>query len=427
MTQIDKNRLSRTWRRLAPALTRGLLEVLAALMLFLSGPVFAQRAQKESSKQSQPEKPPPASLAQIVPISVESLLHLSERNNLQIAQSRARAREAEIEREMAVRNWLSLIPGSPGYYRKLQAESKALRGQAELSRIISETKLDAAGTYFDLLAALTGLGIAREQEKILESLLADAQKLAATEGAARVEVVRIESELAGRRQSAAKLQSQSAAAAAKLKFLLAINPQEQIQPADRRLMAIEIVNANRPIGELVEQALQQGPGIHEMEALASVVDKKHQSKEYPQFDDFDEETCPAWEIADFLNLKVGSNAIELFTQRQKRQLLHSKGDQARLAYQEVRSRLILGVEEARQAILGGREQMHQGEEQIVKARRAYELSNERLKLLVPGSSYSEVLLSLQSLGLSQVNYLNAIREHNKAQVRLAILLGQLSS
>ena len=37
-----------------------------------------------------------------------------------------------------------------------------------------------------------------------------------------------------------------------------------------------------------------------------------------------------------------------------------------------------------------------------------------------GSSLSEVLLNLQALGGAQLNYLNAIRDYNKAQLRLLI-------
>jgi outer membrane protein TolC len=421
MTQFDKKNPGASHRRVARVFS--LTKIIPALIIFLGQNASAQQNLKENPKQSLGEKSVTAPRTEVVPIFLDSVLRLSERQNLQVAQAHARVREAGIELDIAARHWLSKVPGSPTYYRKLEAEGKLLRTQAELSRFIYETKVDAAGTYIDLLAALTGLAIAREQEKILEPLLADAHKLAVTEGAARTEVVRIESELAGRRETASRLQTLSAAAAAKLKFLLSTNPQSELQPADRHLIAFDLVKVNRPPQEFLAQALQQGPGIQEMESLVALVDKKHSDEDGHPVDDLTCDLPGAWGIQGILNLKVVSNATEVFTQRQKRQLLQSKGEQARLAYQEVRGRLILGVDEARQTILGSVEQMRQGQEQIVKARRAYELSNERLKLLVPGSSYSEVLLSLQSLALAQANYLNAIREHNKAQVRLVLLLG----
>jgi outer membrane protein TolC len=89
----------------------------------------------------------------------------------------------------------------------------------------------------------------------------------------------------------------------------------------------------------------------------------------------------------------------------------------------LQGKLTLGVQEARETIAGGTEQIRQAQEHIDKARRAYELSNDRLNLRVPGSTHSEVLLSLQGLGLAQANYLNVLREYNKAQVRLMVLLG----
>ena len=354
---------------------------------------------------------------EVISVDLKIVLNLTEQQNPRIVQAQAKVREAKIENDVARKKCLSDVAFSPSFYRRLEAESKVWLQQAELSKVTSEQLVDAGGTYFDLLAALTGAAMARDQATILEALLADAQKLAKTEGSARVEVARIEAELAGRRQAEAKLEGEAAAATAKLKYLCGLNPTVVIQPRDARLKAIDLANADASVAELTAQALIQGPGIREMagllDLLQSAADRAHIST-----------LCEGDSIEDDAGFKIGSSLSELFTQRQKRRLLLAKLEEARLANQELQAKLALGVEEARQTILAGREQMRQGEEQVVKARRAYELSHERLKLTVPGSSYSEVLFSLQSLGLAQTNYLNAIREHNKAQVRLFMLLGR---
>ncbi len=97
--------------------------------------------------------------------------------------------------------------------------------------------------------------------------------------------------------------------------------------------------------------------------------------------------------------------------------------QLHLTYEELRRKLAVGVEQAHGAILAGRTAIHLSEEQIRHARRAQELSKERLDNNIPGSSSSEVLLSLQSLGQAQLNYLRSVREYDKDQLRLMILLG----
>jgi hypothetical protein len=43
--------------------------------------------------------------------------------------------------------------------------------------------------------------------------------------------------------------------------------------------------------------------------------------------------------------------------------------------------------------------------------------------MIPGATATEELLTLQSLALAQLGHLNAVRDHNKAQIRLMLLVG----
>ena len=63
------------------------------------------------------------------------------------------------------------------------------------------------------------------------------------------------------------------------------------------------------------------------------------------------------------------------------------------------------------------------QQQIDYAKKAYDLSNERLKENQRGSSASEVLLSMQSVSMAQLNYVTALRSYDRAQLRLLLLLG----
>ena len=63
-----------------------------------------------------------------------------------------------------------------------------------------------------------------------------------------------------------------------------------------------------------------------------------------------------------------------------------------------------------------------GEQQISQARETHRLSEERLKN-IPGTQAGEVLLALQGTGVAQLNYLSAVRDYDKAQLRLMLLLG----
>ena len=57
------------------------------------------------------------------------------------------------------------------------------------------------------------------------------------------------------------------------------------------------------------------------------------------------------------------------------------------------------------------------QQQIDYAKKAYDLSNERLKENQRGSSASEVLLSMQSVSMAQLNYVTALRSYDRAQLR----------
>jgi hypothetical protein len=52
-----------------------------------------------------------------------------------------------------------------------------------------------------------------------------------------------------------------------------------------------------------------------------------------------------------------------------------------------------------------------------------DLSEKRLQENVAGASTTEVLQSLRGLEVAHINYLQAIAAHNKAQIRLMLLLG----
>jgi outer membrane protein TolC len=119
------------------------------------------------------------------------------------------------------------------------------------------------------------------------------------------------------------------------------------------------------------------------------------------------------------------NLNEFAMSKLKRHQADANIQQAHLSYQDLRAKLTLGVQEARDAINGGGEQVHLAQKHITYAEESYKLSDERLKQNVKGRSASEVLLALRSLGGARLEYLQAVRDHNKAQLRLFVLVGAM--
>jgi outer membrane protein TolC len=417
---------------------------------------------------------PHSDVPKFLPISLDTVFRLAQDQNGQINIAREKLQEAFANKDLADKRWLPdlwtgvtfyrheggiqnedgrLLHSSYGAlfagvelrgrfdvrdaaYQKIEAERKIWQQRGELSRLTSENLLDAANTYVDLLAARQGEAFASELKKKLRDLHANAAKLAGTEEGARVEVVRIQAESDAQEQIARKLREGANAAAAKLIYLLGLDPTSELVPVDRQLLPFVLVDASTPIGVLVDQALVNGPGIREMEGLLAMIEearaKAHgPGRLLPVFEvNVAEGAFGAgpgshsnWDNRLDLLLQARWNLTEFATARERQRLVQSKQNQAQLSYQDLRAKLHLGVQEAREASLSAAEQIQFGQGAVKNAAEAYELSKKRLELAVKGYSHSEVLMAIRALGAAQLGYLYAIRDHDKAQIRLLVLTG----
>jgi outer membrane protein TolC len=113
----------------------------------------------------------------------------------------------------------------------------------------------------------------------------------------------------------------------------------------------------------------------------------------------------------------------LLTAKDQQRVARSKLRQVHLTINELKAKLSAGVQEARDASLAGKEQVRLANDQVQHAGEAYRLSNLRYKEKVPGSSPSEVVQAIISLGSAEANYLMAVNVYDKAQLRLMLLLG----
>jgi outer membrane protein TolC len=101
----------------------------------------------------------------------------------------------------------------------------------------------------------------------------------------------------------------------------------------------------------------------------------------------------------------------------------SKLQQTNLTIDDTRGRLTLGVREAYDAILSGREQVGYLTVGVRHARETYRLANLRLTEGVMGASQAEVALSIRGIEAAEFNRLGALSALDKAQVRLLLLVG----
>lgn len=418
--------------------------------------------------------PADATTPNVVPVGLDTVFRLAEDRNGQIQLARLRLGEAEAGQELARKAWLPQVQLGTTYFRhegaipdfygnlikssygtmfagldlrgrldprdvafqRVDAERKVWQQRGELSKLTNENLLDAASTYIDLLTARASAGLAAEIDRQLVALRDQANTLAKLDPGMRVEVERVEAELRSHRLVMRKLQEGNDAAAAKLTYLLGVDPGCVLMPIESHLLPLDLVDAHQPAPVLIERALTQGPGVRELEGLLRLIEQTRAAAEGPG------RFMPAFEVcmnegafgtgpdagmtwANQMNLalSVRWNLTDALTARERKRQADLQAAQVHTSYHDLRGRLTLGVTEARAAILSGQDQIQLAQEQVRYAEKAYELSASRLTESIKGRSPSEVLLAIRSLGGARLQLIQTLRDLDKAEIRLLLLVG----
>ncbi len=428
-----------------------------------------------------PEAPPAQLLPpqepgkpKIIPVGLDTVFRLADDRNGQIQIARLRLGEAEVGQELARKAWLPQLNvgttyfrhegGLPDFYgnlvnsswgamfagldlrgridpreiafQRIDAERKVWQQRGELSKLTNEKLLDAASTYIDLLTVRASAGLAATIDKQLVALEKQAGTLAKLDPGMRIEVDRVEAELRAHRMVVRKLKESDEAATAKLTYLLGVEPECVLMPIESHMVPLDLIDAQQPAQALIDRAVTQGPGVREMEGLLRLIDQTCAAAEgpgrfMPAFDLFMNEgafgTGPnasmSW--ANQMNLVLAArwNLTEVLTARERKHQADLQAAQVHLSYHDLRGKLALGVTEARAAILSGQDQIQLAQEQVRYAEKAYERSASRLKENIKGRSPSEVLLAVRALGGARLQLIQALRDLNKAEIRLLLLVG----
>ena len=409
-----------------------------------------------------------------VPITLDVVFRLAEQQNPRIGLAREKLHESLLAQEQKARVWLPNVYAGASYFRHeggiqdfngnlvhssygslspglsvqgeldlrestfqgIEAQRRVLQDQVSRCQIDNEVLLDAALTYVDLLTARRGEAIALELESREQKLLERAETIAKTERGAAGFVEGVKATLSGRRQLLSQLRQQGKASSAKLVYLLGLPPQTVLVPVDPILAPIELVDVSAGPDRLVAQAMTQGPCIHELQNILGVIQLGIEKS------DSIHNLLPSLQIAAYeggfgagpggnlawanrLDVNVGFrwNLTQLCQSDYLRATARSKQTQALLSYDDLRGKLAAGVLEANEAILAGREQIGYSTSQIQHAGENYSSSDRKLDAGLQNASPGEVLLSIRALEQAHFNHLSVIAGHNKAQIRLLLLLG----
>jgi outer membrane protein TolC len=409
-----------------------------------------------------------------VPITLDAVLRIAEQTNAKIGGAREKLRESQMNAEQAQSCWMPNVYAGAGYYRheggiqdfngrlihssygafmpglqlktewdvrettfkQLDAERKIWQQKAELSQVNSEVLLEAATTYVDLLTARRAEELFRQLERYERKVLGRAEIIAKTESAADALIAGLRSSLSAREYQAAQMRQQGDAASAKLVYLLGLPPLTRLVPVDPVLVPVELLDTTPAKEVLVERALTSGPGVQELTGLMNTI-QLGLDKSYSRQNLLPTVEVCVWEgmiaagpglstsVDNRLDvcLHVKWNLTELMQAEDKRAIARSKLEQTRWTLQDVKNRLASTVQEAQNAVHASREMIGLSTAQIQQASRQYELSDKRVEDGTKGASPADVVTAIRALELAHFNYVQATRDHNKAQARLLVLVG----
>jgi outer membrane protein TolC len=439
----------------------------------LAPPVIARAAPPEVVEPARA----PAPVKQL-PIGLDTVLRLAEQQNGQIALAREKVQESYANQDLARTAWLPAVNVGTAYYRheggiqnedgrlttsstgamlagvevagrldpreavfaQVDAERKVWQQKGELSRVTSETLLEAATTYIDLLSARTAEAIVRGTLKDQQEMLEQARGVLKAEPGTQFLVEGFEAEVLSLRQMMIKLRQQGDGAATKLAYLLGIGTGVELLPVDIKLIPIELIDPATSVEQLVGRALTNGPAVRELERLLAVVEAAREKAKGPG------RLMPMvevralegafgagpgarldWDNRFDLGLQARWNLTDLCRAGDQKRVADSRIQQLHLAFEDVRAKLAAGVREAQDASRSGREEIELAGEAVRHARQGYQLSNRRLKDNVPGSTTIEVVGYIRGLQSAYLNYLSVVSAYNKAQLRLLVLTGAVGS
>jgi outer membrane protein TolC len=416
-----------------------------------------------------------------LPISLDMVLRMACDQNTQIGLAREKLTEAGAEKDVADLAWLpsvyvgaeywrhdggivnedgtlthssfNTLYGAAGVhvsldakeaaYQKVNASRQIWQRKGELSKITSETLLEAATTYIDLLLARTSEAIAQELEEHEARLLAYARKLLAEkEPWSELLVNALEAESKGHKAAVTKIHQQGDAAGLKLALLIGLDPNMRLMPIDDRLAPFALADTTSPVEDLVSRALADGPGVRELQGLLEVVQAGIEKAKGPGM------------LMPIVELRVTEggfgagpgddmrwfNRMDAFVQFRwnltdlckgslQQRVADSKLQQLYLTRKELRDKLTIGIHEARSAVAAGEDQIRLGADQIRNANRVYQLSDERRTNVGEAKDkYNEVqvLQALRALELAHLRWLEAVSGYDKAQLRLLVLTGAVN-
>lgn len=336
-------------------------------------------------------------------------------------------------------------PGVPGLYAQFHladalfqpeiARNVAHARQHAANATVNDLLLETSLAYLELLAAVQEASIARETQEHAQMLVDLTEAFARTGQGAQADADRAGTELTVRQNQVTRAQERIHVASARLAELLHADAGLHLEPVEPHLVAIDLVDANYPVRELIATGLSTRPELGEAsysvqaacerlrrERYAPLVPSLLLGASYSGFGagvgdsivDFNDRTdfdaAAWWEIR---NLGFGESAA--------RDSARARMEQAQFHQMRLMDQVAREVVEAQTQVEHRKSQIAVAAAGVEAAQNSYRRNHERIR--EAQGLPIEVLQAIDALDRARREYLRTVVQYNEAQFRLQRALG----
>lgn len=413
------------------------------------------------------------------PIDLPTVLRLVDANSPAVGFARARVAEAQARVAQAEVQWLPNLSVGAAYNR-FDGQTQNQRGEVfdvsranlfygggpaltlniadalygplvarrvraavqfqEVATTISAEQ-DAAAAYLDLVQLHAQLEVNADILARAEELLKGAENAkAATLDRTAGDVQRAKTEVLFRRTERLDLEARAAAISARLGRLLYLQPNVKLVPADLAVAPLTLIDPSRTLDDLLATALATRPDLAAgREAIAAAWQRVRQARREPFIPKVAVQNQTGGfggGVNDDLSNFAARNAlsVQLFWEVRNLGFGNRAGvaerraavDQARYQLAESQARAAAEVVEAAQTAAAKFEAIAPAEEAVKEATELYRINKSGTQNVVGANNLFDALRPLQAiqaLNTARLNYLSAVMDHNRAQLRLLAAVG----
>jgi outer membrane protein TolC len=322
------------------------------------------------------------------------------------------------------------------YFAPLAARQNHAAMKAAGAAVNNMVSLSVAEAYFELVRARANVGVAEEALKNAAELTKVTAGFASSGEGLRSDAQRAQVEQLIRQRGLEQANEGMQVAAARLAQLLHLEAGVDLEPSDANPAPVAVIDASKPVQELVAKALKNRP---EVQQSGSLVRRAEQNLKNVRYSQVVPNVALGVSGGGFgggvgggiarTDVRTDVNALVFWRwesfglgEKAKIQAQRSVVNQAVHSRTGMMDSIVAQVRQSYAQVNSRQRQIAIAEEAVKSARQSYELNRNRIfeKQGLP----IEVLQAIQSLNAARQLYVDTVTDYNQAQFRLLTAVGE---